>query len=185
MTFEYEGYDLKFVQKKTCKDPTAHQFSLIYKFFSPKTKLVYVLSAEYHSEDIFSIKFYPKCYKHSDFKYNRIINKGDLGNILVTCAKVVPILLSEYPTASFGFIGSQTVEKRTQKTEPLDSNQRFRIYKHLTSVLFGTKTFEHFEYPSISGYLLINRINIPITNKERAIVKMFLSTYQTSIDLVL
>ena len=168
-----------------CKDESAHSFTLIYKFHSPVTKLTYVLIAEYHFEDIFSIKFYPKQYRHSDFKYNRITNKGDIGNILVTCSQLVPILLAEYPTASFGFIGSRTVEKKSGKTEPYNINQRFKIYKYFTSLKFGTKTFEHFEYPQISGYLLINKINTPIANKERAIIKMFLATYESLPDLVL
>jgi hypothetical protein len=185
LIFDYQGYELNFIQKKRCRDNSAHLFTIIYKFYSPITGLIYIVNAEYHLEDIFSIKFYPKQYRHSDFKYNRITNKGDLGNILVTCAKLIPILLQEYPTASFGFISSRTVDKNSKKTEPLYINQRFKVYRYFASIKFGTKTFEHFEYPKISGYLLINKFNTPIDKKERAITKMFLTTYTALPDLVI
>ena len=128
MNFDYEGYELKFIQKKPCKDGSDHLFSLIYKFFSPVTRYIYILHADYHRDDFFAIKFYCKKDRHSDFKYSKIINKGDIGNILMTCIKIVPILLNVFPNASFGFIASRSIDDATQKVESYINNQRFRIY---------------------------------------------------------
>ena len=169
MIFNYSGYDLNFIQNKPCRDSSSHLFTSVFKFYSPVTRYFYILNADYHQEDVFGIKFYAKKDSHSDFKYNKIINKGDLGNILVTCARVVPILLQKYPTASFGLIGSRTVDDNSKKVENYSNNQRFKIYKYLISTKFGIQTFEHFEYQAISGYLLVNKKNNDIPQKERTV----------------
>jgi hypothetical protein len=183
LRFGYAGYELEYVTKKPCRDGSAHQFTLIFKFYSPRTGYIYILNADYHSEDVFGIKFYVKQHRKSDFKYSKITNKGDLPNILVTCAKVVPILLQQYPGASFGFVASRSVDEKTKKVEDLPNNQRFQAYAYLTARKFGTKTFAHISYPKISSYLLLNRNCSNIEEKERAIIRMFQETYQAILDL--
>lgn len=122
-----------FVQKRACKDSSAHLFSCIYKFYSPVTKYFYILHADYHEGDLFAVKFYCKKERHSDFKYSKIINKGDMGNILMTCIKVIPLLLNDYPEASFGFIGSRTVDETSRKVESYINNQRIRNLQAINS----------------------------------------------------
>lgn len=184
MTFDFPGYDLGFIQKEPCEDGSAHRFTYIYKFYSPITTYIYILRAEYHAEEVFAIKFYRKRDRGNQYKYSRIINKGDVGNILITCAKVIPMLLHEFPTASFGFIGSRTLDMRSGKVEGFSNNQRFRVYKNIIIQKFGTVTFQHVEYPEISGYLLINRASsVSLAEKEIAIRKMFTSTYNNLPDL--
>ena len=183
MKFDYSGYDLKFIQKMPCKDASAHLYTLIYKFYSPVTKYVYILNADYHLENVFAIKFYCKKDKNSDLKYSKIINKGDVGNILSTCVKVIPLLLQQYPTASFGFVGSITIDENSHKVESYKNNQRFRIYKHLMYLKFDNLIFEHFSYESASGYLLINKKNDNIVEKEKLITKMFVATYNNLTDI--
>ena len=83
LTFDCEGYELKFIQQDYCADGSAHLFSRIYKFYSPVTKYFYVVRAEYHEEDVFGIKFYCKKDRGDVLKYSKIVNKGDVGNILL------------------------------------------------------------------------------------------------------
>ena len=155
MTFEsYLGYDLHFIQKEPFKDQTAHEFTYVYKFHSPITGYHYIVRAEYHTEDVFAIKFYCKKDRHSEYKYSKLINKGDVGNILKTCVKLIPILLEKYPKASFGFVGSRTLDKASRKVEGYDANQRFRVYRYMTGATLGTVTFEHIEYPEINSVLI-------------------------------
>ena len=184
MTFDFPGYDLLFIQKDCCKDETAHLFTLVFKFYFPVTGLFYILRAEYHLEDVFSIKIYCKKDRKSKYKYSKITNKGDVGNILITCAKVIPLLLVTYPTSSFGFVGARTLDKASGKVENCVNNQRFRVYRKIIAGKFGTVTFEHIEYPEISGYLLVNRR--PATDievKEQAIKHMFTENYDNLPDL--
>lgn len=181
MTFDYDGYNLKFIQKEPCTDQSSHRYSLIFKFFSPVTKYHYVLRAEYHDEDFFAIKFYCKAHKRSDHKYHIIVNRGDIGNILITCLKVIPRLLEGYPNASFGFTGSRSIEGN--KAESYQNNQRFRIYKELIPIKIGSLTFDHFEYSHVSSYLLINKKAADIMSKEREIVKSLCDTYTDLHDI--
>lgn len=182
MNFNYPGYNLNFIQKSNCKDKSSHLFTIVYKFYSPITKYNYIINADYHLEDVFAIKFYCTKDKRSDYKYNKIVNKGDLGNIFITCAKVIPLLLQSYPTASFGFCGARSVDFKSKKVENYTNNQRFRIYKNIVSIKFGVKTFTHYEYEQISSYLLINN-NCNVIVNEKRIKKMFSSTYNNLPDL--
>ncbi len=182
MTFDYAGYNLNFVQKTNCKDKSAHLFTLVYKFYSPITKYNYIINADYHTEDIFAIKFYCVKDKRSNFKYNKIVNKGDAGNIFITCAKIVPLLLKDYPTSSFGFCGARSVDLKSKKAENHSNNQRFRIYKHIVSLKFGTKTFRHYEYEKISSYLLVNNYYNTVI-AEKKIKTMLRATYNNLPDL--
>ena len=180
------AYQLKHVyfQRNLSSIESEHLLTHIFKFYSPKTQLVYVLRAEYHEEDLFAIKFYCKQHRRSDYKYSKITNKGDVKNILITCAKAIPYLLESYPTASFGFIGSRTIDKTNSRVENHIENQRYRIYIRIVSTLIGTKTFQHREYPDQSGYLMVNRkTRIRLDEKERAIIRMIAREYQTLPDI--
>lgn len=183
MTFDYSGYPLTFIQRQPCKDASAHLFTLIYKFYSPITKLKYILRADYHEQNVFGIKFYASCHKRSEHKYSKITNKGDVGNVLISCLNVIPIILKEYPNASFGFIGARTIDFASHTVEDYENTQRFRIYKELVRKKIGLKTFEHIEYQEISGYLLINRNSGDIDIKERNLIDMFTLTYRNLLDV--
>lgn len=184
MTFDYSGYDLRFIQKEGNNDESAHAFSYVYKFHSPVTKYNYILRADFHEEDVFAIKFYCKKDRHSKYKYSKIINKGDIGNILITCANIIPRLLIQHPNASFGFVGARTLDKASGKVESYINTQRFRVYTNIIKMKFGNVTFEHYEYPDISGYLLVNRTSCTdISAKETAIRKIFSATYNHLPDI--
>jgi hypothetical protein len=183
MLIKSKGYELIFIQTHPVKDKTAHLVSYIYKFYSPKTKLNYVLTADYHENTFFAIKFYAKKDKRSDNKYSKVVNKGDVGNILVTCAKVIPILLKKFPDASFGFIGSRTIDFQSDKIEGYSNNQRFRLYTYHLPQLIGYKTFKHKAYEKASSYVLLNN-NAPNLKKlEQDIKSMVINTYSNILNV--
>lgn len=181
MTFDYTGYQLNFIQKESYYKADIIQYAYIYKFFSPKTKYHYILRAEYHDNDVFAIKFYRKLDRGNENKYSKIINAGDLGNILVTCASILPILLSQdrYKKSSFCLAGASSIDQKGY-VEDKSNNQRFKIYSYLIKQKIGTKTFTHFEYPKNSSYMLINKnSDIEVNINEQKIKKMFFETYNT------
>lgn len=157
MTFSYPGYNLKFIQTKQCQDGSGHLKSFIYKFFSPITKLNYIVIADHHKGDVFGVKFYCKKDKTSQHKYSKLVNKGDRGNVLMSCANVIPLLLAEFPSASFTIMASRSVDKHNKWTEPVGNNQRYRLYEYIVPLKFGTATFEHVKNPANSTYMLFNR----------------------------
>ena len=182
MIFTHSGYKLRFVQKRPINEDD-HIFSLIFTFISPVTKYKYILIADFHTQDLFAIKFYCSKDKKSEFKYSNIINKGDAMNIFATCASVIPILLIDYPKASFGLCASRSIDRRTLLLEPVQQNQRFKIYSCLIKAKFGSQTFTHFQYPQISSYLLINNDCEDVVIKERAIIVALCTTYPNLPDI--
>ncbi len=173
-----KGYDIKFVQKDACEDDSEHLFTYIYTFFSPDTRLKYVARAECHAGEIFAVKFYCKRHRRSDFKYNRLTNRGYVRSILLTCIHVLLDVLNKHPLASFAFAGSYTVDRKNRWTEPISNTQRFLVYRQFVAQFVGNVQFEHFSYDSISAYLLINRACGDTGQKELEIKEMFLRTYK-------
>jgi len=183
--FNYSGYPIKFIQKDRSRDDTAHLYSHIFKFFSPKTNYHYIIRAEYHQEEVFAIKIYCKKDRRSDFKYSKIVNRGDIGNIVISCPKVIPILLQEFPNASFGFVGVRSYDTTGNLVEPISKTQRFIIWSEVVKKKIGQVTFSHFEFPEASGYELLNRKSV-ISEAERIelMKRMFIDTYSDFPDFM-
>ena len=142
-----------------------------------------MLRADYHEENVFAIKFYCKKDRHSEHKYSKIVNKGDVGNILITCLKIIPILLKRYPLASFAFTGSRSIDFRSGKVEGYDRNQRFRVYIYIVAQKIGSQTFAHFTFDEVSSYLLENRALGDIEAAKDRMVGMFVETYDDLHDV--
>lgn len=174
MNFDYAGYPLTFIQRDQVKDGSAHQYSYIYKFHSPLTGYHYIVRAELHKTGVFTVKFYCKKDRGHDHKYGLIVNKGDLGNIIMTCAKVIPLLLKSFPNASFAFAAARSYDPVSRTIEPLENTQRYRLYRHMVPIQFGEQTFSHHTNDQISSYLLYNRQS-PYSLIE--IQEMFKETY--------
>lgn len=183
MLITSKGYELKFIQTHPVKDNTAHLVSYVFKFYSPKTKLNYILTADYHENTFFAIKFYAKKDKRSDNKYSKVVNRGDVGNILVTCAKVIPLILKKFPNASFGFIGSRTIDFYSEKIEGYSNNQRFRLYTYHLRQFIGTKTFKHIAYEKASSYVLLNNNITDLIKLEESIKTMVIATYSNILNV--
>lgn len=175
MNFDFPGYPLTFIQQQRCKDTTPHLFTRVYKFRSPVTKYFYIVRADYHEGDIFAIKFYCKKDRRSENKYAKIVNRGDLGNIIMSCARLIPLLLESYPVASFAFAASPSVDSKGRK-EPINMTQRYRLYCYMIPRKFGGETFAHYAYDTISSYLLHNHAS---PNSRETIEQTLISTYPT------
>lgn len=130
-----QPFELKYIQKASPKEGDAFDFSLIYKFYTDRTKeyqrLKYIIRAEAY-EDVFAIKFYAARDRKLDNKYNRIVKAHDYRGamrIFVTCASIIPIIIEKYPNFSFAVNGAESMDMESDKVESRSNNQRFRIYK--------------------------------------------------------
>ncbi|MEX2484028.1 MAG: hypothetical protein WED10_05705 [Brumimicrobium sp.] len=177
MIFQKEPYDLIYIMKEYEEDDSDHIYSYLYRFVSTDNGLTYILRAEYHKGDVFGIKFYAKPHAKSKKKYSLLTNKGYALRVLQTCGSVIPLLLKDYPMASFGLIGSRLLDEEREEIEVPQRNIRFRIYEKVAKDLFGEKTFEHYSYSKISGYLLINKRN-NIEQAKEEIERMFIHNYR-------
>lgn len=177
MEITTNGYPIQFIQTKPVRDETAHCRTYVFKFFSPVTKLHYIALAEEHLYDFFALKFYSKKDRKSDFKFFKIINRGDVANIIVSAAKVIPEILKIRNNASFGFVGARSVDLESNRVEKIRNNQRFKIYSYHIPQLIGTKTFEHITYNEASAYLLLNRKVKKREKRIRQLSEMLTTTY--------
>lgn len=169
-------YPLTFAHKEDVEDDSDHISTYIYSFTSSDNNQRYIIRAEYHKGDIFGIKFYAKNHEHSKNKYQIITGYKYPIRVFITCASVIPLLSKTYPKASFGFIGARSI-KQNVIIENQEMNIRFKIYTNHIPQLIGDKLFEHYEYPAISSYLIVNR-NHDTESKKSEIEEMFFNNYR-------
>src|SRR5690606_21571741 len=101
------------------------------------------------------------------------------------CLSLIPDLLKLHPGCSFAILSSRTIDfsNVNKLTESMQKNQRFRVYSRFLQDRIGNKTFTHFQYESLSSYLLINNSVVDIDKKERDIKEMFERTYNFIPDI--
>lgn len=177
MIITKSGYDIKEVHYEPCNDNSEHLLTVVFKFKSLENKFNYIIRAEFHKEKVFAIKFYPQYLSKSDYRYRLITNRGDLVNILVTTAKVAPFLLKRYPDVSFCFAGARSFDRKSKRVEDYRKNQRFTLYSHFVKQLIGNKTFTHYSFEEVSGYMLINNKEKDVELKKKKIATIMKSCY--------
>ena len=172
-----KGYNIKYIQKSSPGKSDDFIFSHIFKFHTCDG-LKYIIRAEMYEYNTFAIKYYASIHKKLDNKYSMLTNKHKPIKIFITCASVLPILLKMHPRSSFAFNASRTVDLVNDKIEGYNTNQRFRIYRNIADALIGRETFEHYEFPEMSSYLLVNRLSCTNSDEKKEEIKnMFLNIY--------
>lgn len=180
--FNSKEYKIIYVQKSSPSKSDDFVLAEIYKFFSVdkdgKNDFKYIIRAELHKHNVFAVKFYAARDRKLESKYSRLTNRRDAAKVIITCASVLPLLLEKYSNASFAFNSSRTIDIHSDKIEGPLNNQRFRIYRHVTDGMVGRNTFEHYEFPEISSYLLVNRKSCSNPDKSKETIRdMFVDTY--------
>lgn len=179
-----KAYSIQFIQKVSSSPNDTFDFCMVYCFYTePKDKasqrLKYIIRAEAH-RDVFAIKFYATRDKHLDYKYNRILDTHsyiETLRIFYTCASLIPILMKDYPEASFIVNGARSIDV-TNKIEDGSETQRFRIYRTLATMIVGEKTFIHYQFKEVSSYLLLRKKNgIDIEEDKNRVKNIFLERY--------
>ena len=113
------------------EDDSEHLCTNLYRFTSTDNGLRYILRAEYHKGDVFGIKFYAKPHAKSKKKYSLLTNKGYALRVFQTCGSVVPLLLKDYPNASFGLIGSRLLDEMRKEIEVIQNYRDIHNYEDL------------------------------------------------------
>ncbi len=91
----------------------------------------------------------------------------------MSCAKVIPLLLQQYPNASFA--ASRSVDTYNKMIEDYRRTQRYALYCYMIPLKFGTVTFNHYAYDEISSYILHNK-NSAKTKKEVELKQQYFSS---------
>ena len=119
----------------------------------------YLIEVEQYPHNIFVLKFYRRVNKGNKEKFNLLTNEGRCSRIVGTCFSIFLDIYNKNPLASFGFIGSNTIDKSSGKIEPKKETKRFRIYRLAVFNYFGEETFSHFSDAENSVYLAISNKN--------------------------
>jgi hypothetical protein len=165
------------VQKSSPKKSDDFLFVNIYKFFTDR-KLKYIVRAEMYENETFTIKYYASIHKKLDDKYSRLTNQYNAHKIFMVCISIFLKLLEKYPNVSFAINGSSTIDIKHDKIEGKKENQRFRIYAYIIDKLVGHKTFEHYVFPELSSYVLVNKTNKDTDAHKDKIKDMFLDLFK-------
>jgi hypothetical protein len=152
----------------------------IWKYNFRSYRRRYIIEIELYAGPVYVIKYYANCHASSAQKFNLLLKDEKPAPIIRTCINVMLAVYQRDPLASFGFIGSHSVNKENkgQTIEEQKTNtQRFRIYQTLMFNFFGTGTFEHAQSVKHSAYLLINRNHHPVDQFKLQAETMFANLY--------
>jgi len=164
---------------KVCKNQAYGKSFLyettIYRFTTPVAR--YTVELERYHYDIFIIKFYRTKDGKNKNKFNIITNENNCTRIILTCIRILLSVLEDYPAASFGFVGANTIKTESGYVENKRNTKRFRVYKTAMENLVGEQLFHHSMDEFHSTYLMVNSKNeSPIEILEKA-KKMFEKLY--------
>ncbi|WP_163212713.1 hypothetical protein [Bacteroides sp. 519] len=144
----------------------------------------YIIRAEFFENDVICIKYYAARDRSSDIKYSMLTNEFMPYKTLVTCISIISLLVEEYPNKCFAFNASRSILIKQKIREKINNNKRFRIYCKLVENFVGDINFEHYIFPEISSYLLVNKNSFPKTDeKKEEVRKMFLEIFDFTEDI--
>ncbi|MGN6266433.1 MAG: hypothetical protein ACTHM5_12200 [Ginsengibacter sp.] len=171
------GYPFHQIDKKKGVVPY-HLYTWKFNFNTNRRR--YIVEVELYELNIYIIKYFAACHIKSKNKYRLILNDEKPAKIIRTCIDIMLHFYKNDPLASFGFIGSDSSNKKkknkTIKESP-SNTQRFRIYSTLMSGFFGKQTFSHAKSKKYSAYLMINRKCKGIRQFKRKAELMFEDVY--------
>jgi hypothetical protein len=119
----------------------------------------YLVEVERYPHNIYALKFYRRIHKGNKEKFNLLSNEGKCSCIVATCFSIFLDIHKKNPLASFGFVGSNTIDRAKGNIEPQNQTKRFKVYRRAVFNCFGEETFSHFEDAESSVYLAISNKN--------------------------
>ena len=147
---------------------------LLYHFKSSRTKHIYIVRVECHSNNFYGIKFYLKAHEKSKDKYKKLTGLNEPRPVINTCICILLDLYSENPCASFGFIGSETNEEKKERElegkserERTEITKRMVVYRRILNTYFSSKEFEHLIDDNKSAYVMVNLAEL---NKNQSLI---------------
>lgn len=173
----YSGYFNPYPYVRKTKERGVHPLISTTKYtFKDKSNSTYIINIEYYQNEIYIIKFFLKDHRSSPYKYNLLTNKWDARRVLHTCVQLGKDIYKTNSLASFGFIGSPTIDEY-EKTEYAQT-KRFKVYSSISTFFFSPEHFIHSFYSDKSAYILLNiEANKKNPNLLNDIVQMFDNNY--------
>ena len=122
----------------------------IFAFYGKKGHK-YIVEVEQYEYHLYALKYYLKHHQDSSNKYKLTSRLNEMQPVIRTCLNIMLDLYSKDPLASFGFIGSPSLNETTNHT------QRHRIYSRVMENFFSPQSFQHYSDPGKSIYFIVNQ----------------------------
>ena len=148
-----DAYPFSYLQREY-PDDNGLIYVDLYHFKSAKSNLWYIVRVECYECHIYGVKFYQKNHRLSKDKYRLMSNTFEPRRIINTCINIMLEIYKNDPKASFGFIGSNSINESIKYTK------RFRFYSRIAATYFSNETFTHKENIDKSTYMLINQSSL-------------------------
>ncbi len=146
--------------------------------FKNKYNLQYIVNVEQYEYDIFVVKFHLADHSNSKWRYSHLTNQRDARRIIYTCVDIGEEIHSQYPNASFGFIGNPT--KKEIKTKAFRNTKRYRVYQNFAKFFFDPSLFEHIYNIEKSTYILLNKKKIA---QNKNLLDCVITMFETHYDI--
>jgi len=117
----------------------------------------YIAKVEVYPNNIYIIKFFRKQDRRRKNRCHILTNEFKCTKIVATCIAILVSILDKNSKASFGFLGSNTIEGNYEELR--SETKRFKIYKRAMENLVGNNVFEHSMDVANSTYLMVNKNN--------------------------
>ncbi|TAF74222.1 MAG: hypothetical protein EAZ53_10200 [Bacteroidetes bacterium] len=143
----------------------------LYKFNTPKR--TYICEVELYDLEIYIIKFYDRKDKNNPYRFSKLTGDGIATRIIRTCLNVLSSIHKSSPSASFGFIGINSIH------ESLDNTKRYKLYSKISANLFGIGTFEHVYSDRYSVYFFANKCHSELEKYVNSCKHLFEKIYPT------
>lgn len=162
---------------------------LLYRFKSDRTKKVYMVRVECHSNNFYGIKFYLKIHEKSKYKYNNLTRLNEPRPVINTCICILLDLYKKNPCASFGFIGSETREEKKKRelegkseSERTETTKRMLVYRRILNTYFSSNEFEHIIDESKSAYVMVNIAELSKNQSLITDISKYFTEHYTNFD---
>ena len=116
------AYTFNLIDHRQVSSGGPHICTWKYNFRSHRRR--YIVEVEMYNGSIYVVKYYANCHAASPNKFNLLLNDEKPAPIIRTCIDIMLRLYQVDPMASFGFIGSHSV------------NMEFRIFHFLEWKIF-------------------------------------------------
>lgn len=149
---QFPYYPATYIMRQV--DSGTHRSIDIWRFKSTKSNRTYIVEIEHFGKHLIAVKFFPKDFRNSKFRYSMMTNDYEPRTIVYSCLYVVKHYIDSDPLLSFGFVAASDIDEKKQQT-PV--NRRFSVYRKIMNLFFGTQTFLHIQDASRRVYLLVSK----------------------------
>ncbi len=108
---QFPYYPATYIMRQV--DSGTHRSIDIWHFKSTKSNRTYIVEIEHFGKHLIAVKFFPKDFRNSKFRYSLMTNDYEPRTIVYSCLYVVKHYIDTDPLLSFGFVAASDIDEKT------------------------------------------------------------------------